>query len=177
MDEYSDVQFLERRRSPRYPCMGPAEILQSGRRLGWGTVKDISRGGCYIETAQPVPRGAEVQLRLTVAGTDLYVGAKVVANDPLVGMGLDFMVMPPEQGNKLAQIIEKITGPDLSLAVLQAERGEPNTVFRITQEAAPDILAKIIKRINEKGVLTRQELRDIVKSQQPPRLRVQDDVK
>jgi hypothetical protein len=87
------------------------------------------------------------------------------------------MVMPPEQGNKLAQIIEKITGPDLSLAVLQAERGEPNTVFRITQEAAPDILAKIIKRINEKGVLTRQELRDIVKSQQPPRLRVQDDVK
>ena len=29
-----------------------------------------------------------------------------------------------------------------------------------------DILAKIVELINEKGVLTRQELRDIVKSQQ-----------
>jgi hypothetical protein len=105
-----------------------------------------------------------VQLRLTIADTALYTGAKVVAADPLVGMGMDFMVVPPEQGNKLAQIIEKIKVPDLSLAVVQAERVEPNTVFRMTREAAPGILAEIIKRINVKGVLTRQELRDIVKA-------------
>jgi len=49
--------------------------------------------------------------------------------------------------------------------VLQAERTQPNIVFRITREAAPDILATIIKRINEKGALTRQDLLDIVKSQ------------
>jgi hypothetical protein len=36
----------------------------------------------------------------------------------------------------------------------------------VTRETAPDILLKIVERINEKGVLTRQELRDIVKSQQ-----------
>jgi hypothetical protein len=75
--------------------------------------------------------------------------------------------VPPDQGNKLAQIIEIITVPDLSRAVLQAERTHPNTAtFGITREAAPDILAKIVERINEKGVLTRQELREIVKSQQ-----------
>jgi hypothetical protein len=34
----------------------------------------------------------------------------------------------------------------------------------ITREAAPDILAIIIKRINEKGVLTKQDLLDIVKA-------------
>jgi len=79
---------------------------------------------------------------------------------------MEFMVVPPDQGNKLAQIIEKITVPDLSHAVLQAERMQPNTVFRITRETAPDILLKIVERINENGVLTRQELVDIVKSQQ-----------
>jgi len=111
-----------------------------------------------------LPLGTEVQLRLIIADTALYTSAKVVATDQLVGMGMDFMVVPPEQGNKLAQIIEKVAV--LDLAVLKADRMPPNTVFRITRETAPDILAKIVERINEKGVLTRQELRDIVKSQQ-----------
>jgi len=105
-----------------------------------------------------------VQLRLTVADTGLFIGAKVVCTD-VVGMGMEFRVVPPEQGNKLAQIVEKITVSDPSFAVLQAERTQPNIVFRITREAAPDILATIIKRINEKGALTRQDLLDIVKSQ------------
>jgi hypothetical protein len=110
-----------------------------------------------------LPSGTEVQLRLTIADTALYMGAKVVATDPLVGMRMDFIVLPPEQGTKLVQAIERLTVPDLSLAVLQAERTQSNTVFQITREAAPDILTKIVERINEKGVLTRQELRDIVK--------------
>ena len=163
MDERLNLQLLEHRRFPRYPCRGAAEILQSGRHSGQGTVSKISRGGCYIETARPLPLGTEVQLRLTVADIGLYIGAKVACTD-LVGMGMDFMVVPPEQGNKLAQTIEKVTGTDFSPAVLQAERTQPNTMFRITQKAAPDILAEIIKRINEKGVLTRQELLDIVKA-------------
>jgi len=78
---------------------------------------------------------------------------------------MEFMVVPPTQKNNLAQIIEEITVSDPSFAVLQAERTQPNIVFRITREAAPDILATIIKRINEKGALTRQDLLDIVKSQ------------
>ena len=164
MVESPDIQFLERRRFPRYACTGSAEIFQSGKRSGWGTVKGVSRGGCYIETTQLLPPGTEVQLRLTIADTALYTSAKVVATDQLVGMGMDFMVVPPEQGNKLAQIIEKVAV--LDLAVLKADRMPPNTVFRITRETAPDILAKIVELINEKGVLTRQELRDIVKSQQ-----------
>ena len=127
-------------------------------------MKGVSRGGCCIETTQLLPPGTEVQLRLIIADTALYTSAKVVVTDPLVGMGMDFMVVPPEQGNKLAQIIEKIAATDL--VVLQADRMPPNTVFRITRETAPDILAKIVELINEKGVLTRQELRDIVKSQQ-----------
>ena len=161
MVESPDMQFLERRRFPRYPCTGYAEILQSGRHLVRGAVNDISLGGCYIETAELLLPGTEVQLRLTIVDTALYIGAKIVAADPQVGMRMDFMVVPPEQGKKLARIIEKIKVPDF--AVLQAERVEPNTVFRITPETAPDILAEIIKRINQRGVLTRQELRDIVK--------------
>jgi len=165
MNERLNLQLLEHRRFPRYSCRGTAEILQSGRHSGKGTVSKISRGGCYVETAQPLPLGTEVQLRLTVANTGLFIGAKVVCTD-VVGMGMEFRVVPPEQGNKLAQIVEKITVPDGSPAVLQSEGTQPNTAtFRITRETAPNILAKIVERINQKGVLTRQELFDIFESQ------------
>ena len=77
---------------------------------------------------------------------------------------MEFMEMPPEQENRLAEIMREVTATDPSPALQQAERSEPNTVnFRITQEAAPDILDKIIKRVNEKGVLTKHEILDILK--------------
>jgi hypothetical protein len=139
-------------------------MLQSGSRVGWGTVCEISLGGCYIETDKPLPSGTEVQLRLTIANTKLFIGAKVVFDDPVAGMAIDFMVMPPEQRSKLAEIIEKIKASKPSLLGVQAEQVGRGHVFRFAREAAPDILEKIIKRIEENGVLTRRELVDIVKA-------------
>jgi hypothetical protein len=52
-------QLSDRRRFSRYPCPGAAEILLSGKRWGYGTVSEISRGGCYIGTINPLPTGAE----------------------------------------------------------------------------------------------------------------------
>jgi hypothetical protein len=114
MGEKSDTDFLDRRRFPRYPCTGDAEILQSGERWGWGTVSDISRGGCYIETMHPLPTGTEAQLRLVIAGIFLDISASVVSSDPMFGMGMDFLVVPTELWNKLPQIIEKVTGSTAS---------------------------------------------------------------
>jgi hypothetical protein len=112
-----------------------------------------------------LPVGAEAQLRLTIADILLSIGANAVAATPLVGMGMEFVGMTPEQENRLAQIMEEVTATDPSPALQQAERSEPNTAtVRITREAAPDILAKILKLVNEKEVLTRQEILDIVKS-------------
>jgi PilZ domain len=170
MAEISDSEQLNRRLSPRYPCMGAAEILQSGKRWGWGKVSDISRCGCYIETDHPLPNGTEAQLRLTIADMLLDICAKVVSTTPVVGMGMEFTAVPDEQENKFAQILHKITATDLSPAVQQAGHPQPRSAtIEITKEAAPGILAKIIKRINEKGVLTRQELIDIVKANKQER--------
>jgi hypothetical protein len=118
MREGSDM-FVERRRFPRYPCKGAAEVLvlQSGKSRRCGTVRDISSVGCYIETMYPLPTGAEAQLRFTIAGISMDIGANVVSSDPMVGMGMDFVVVPTEQGNKLPQIIAKVADVDLSPAV------------------------------------------------------------
>jgi Tfp pilus assembly protein PilZ len=156
---------LNKRRCSRHPCTGAVELLRDGKLSGWGKVSEISRTGCYVETDHPLPIGTEVQLRLTMAGTVLEIGANVVWITPQVGMGMHFEVMHPEEADKLSSVIEAITATDHSPAVPQAAHPAPSSAtIAITREAAPDILAKIIKYVNDKGVLTRQELMDIVKA-------------
>jgi hypothetical protein len=163
MTESSGSQQLDHRHSPRYTCAGQAEISQEGKRITWGRLTDISRGGCYIETERPLPCGADTQLRLTVAGASLDICAKVAGNTPLFGMGMQFVALSPEQDAKLAQIVNSIAASQAP-AGQQAQPSQPqSTTVQITREAAPAILAMIIKKINEKGVLTRQDLIDIVK--------------
>jgi hypothetical protein len=157
----------ERRVFPRHPCTGAADILLGGKRWGWGKVSDISRGGCYIETEHTLPIGTEVQLQLTIAGILLDAIGKVACTTSLVGMGLNFVGISPELETRLAQLIEKVTAPNRPPDAQKVERSQPGSpTLRITREAAPDILAKVIKRINEKGVLTRQEVVEIVKASQ-----------
>jgi hypothetical protein len=124
MGKDSDICFVDRRRFPRYPCTGDAEILQSGKHWGLGTVSDISRGGCYIETMHPLPVGTETQLRLTIAGIFLDICANVVSSDPMFGMGIDFVAVPTEQWNMLPQIIEKVINVDCSPAVQQNDSSQ-----------------------------------------------------
>jgi hypothetical protein len=162
MTESSGSQQLDHRHSPRYACTGEAEIFQEGKRVAWGKLTDISRSGCYIETERPLPCGADTQLRLTVAGALLEFCATVAGSTPLVGMGMGFVALSPEQDAKLAQIIKSIAA-SLSPAGQQAQPSPPHSAtVQITREAAPAILAMIIKKINEKGIVTRQDLIDIV---------------
>jgi hypothetical protein len=130
-------------------------------------LSDISRGGCYIETDNPLPIGVDAQLRLTIGDILLDIGARAVSITPTVGMGMEFIAAPQGQEDKLAKIMDNVTDIAPSPAVQQTEPSEPRrTAVHITREAAPDILARIIERINETGVLTRQELIRIVKSNQ-----------
>ena len=122
--------------------------------------------------SEALPLGTEVELRLTIAGVSLVIGARVVWTTPQVGMGMFFQEVSPEAESHLSQILEGSSATGSSAVAQQPEPPQqpasppqPSSAkVRITREAAPDILAKIIARVNEKGVLTRQELIEIVKA-------------
>jgi hypothetical protein len=82
----------------------------------------------------PLPIGAEAQLRFTLAGIFLDIGAKVVSSSPMCGMGMDFMVVAPEQWNKLPQIMAKVADVDLAPAV-QHNEASPEVAQPHTQAA------------------------------------------
>lgn len=153
-----------RRCFARFPCTGTVEMLQNGSPCGWGKVNDLSRCGCNLESVHPLPVGTEVQLRLTIAGSLLEIGARVVGTTPQVGMAMYFTFVPPEQEDELAQILEEISAIGRSSAAQQAEPPQPgNAPVQISQDAR--LLAKIAKRFDEKGVLTKEEFYDLLKNQ------------
>lgn len=160
-------ETLHRRNGQRHPCAGVVDILQDGKRTGWGKVTDISLSGCYIETVHPFTPGGEVILRLTIAGIELEVGARVVWTTPQVGMGMAFLIASADERIRIAEINDEIAATYAMPAVQAATDPQVGgAALHITKDAALEILPKIIQHINEKGAMTRQELIDLVKTMQ-----------
>ena len=168
---------LKRRSVPRYSCTGTVEIFQSERLVGWGTVSEIGRGGCYVETGQPLPVGSKVQLRLCLDSASLEIAAEVAWMTPQVGMGMRFEVAAPQIEQAVVHILSLVSGeghildggdsqyvPPVEFLLPQAANSPME--HGISPEAATGILARIIERVTESGSLSEQELMEIVRAGQ-----------
>lgn len=88
------MQQHERRRTPRYPFSAIAEIVdqQEDSRIE-SQVRDLSSGGCYVETPDPLPPGKNVMLEISSGNEFLETHATVAFCEASHGMGLCFGVM------------------------------------------------------------------------------------
>ncbi|MGC2696743.1 MAG: PilZ domain-containing protein [Candidatus Angelobacter sp.] len=85
------VEYTEKRRYPRYVCdTGVRVHPETGNAGYWGTVGDISLGGCYIFTFSPLPAGQVVTLAIKVNDKEINLAGKTVSSHPGVGMGIAF---------------------------------------------------------------------------------------
>lgn len=107
----NDATREGRRRMPRYACRGGGEVRQPGMKTAvWGSLTDISRTGCYLETLTTLPRNAKCELLLNVEGIEIKVGAEVRVSHPSMGMGLQFIEVEPEDQQKLEDLLTKLAG-------------------------------------------------------------------
>lgn len=141
----------------RYSCAGSAEMHYNEKSCS-GQLCDISTGGCSIKTPYAYPIGAGIRLLLMIAGTQLNLDARVVRIIPQTGVGVAFEGLSAEQEKQLERIIgdAKSAGP---LAAMQPA-GTPQSPVLFSRNA--ELLEEITKRVNEHGILTRQELMDMV---------------
>lgn len=95
------AEFTEKRRFPRYPCDTGVQI-RAGEASGgfWGTLSDISLGGCYVYTFSPLPLGQSVTLAIKANGVDISITGKTVSSHPGVGMGIAFDGFTQQDGEK-----------------------------------------------------------------------------
>ncbi len=85
------VEYKERRKYPRYACDTGVRIHpESGNAGYWGTVGDISLGGCYVFTFSPLPAGQAVTLAIKANDKEINIAGKTVSSHPGVGMGIAF---------------------------------------------------------------------------------------
>ena len=95
------VEFNEKRRYPRFPCDTGVRIHPEKSTAGyWGTLSDISAGGCYVYTFSPLPVGQVVTLIIKIGASEVEVGGKIVSSHPGVGMGVAFAGFVQQDGEQ-----------------------------------------------------------------------------
>ncbi|MGC2638968.1 MAG: PilZ domain-containing protein [Acidobacteriaceae bacterium] len=85
-----DAIGTERRSSPRFACAGDAEIVLPGGGLRFGgKIKDLSIGGCFLETNCRLERGTGVEIWMCAKGIPLRMAANLVVKRE-TGVGFRF---------------------------------------------------------------------------------------
>jgi hypothetical protein len=105
-------EYPEKRQNPRFVCEGGVEVRAAESRPFWGTMSDISLGGCYVQTFQPLPAGSVLQFLIKTEGIEMRGTAKVVAMHPGVGMALTFGEMAAPDRTRLTHLIAQLTAAD-----------------------------------------------------------------
>jgi c-di-GMP-binding flagellar brake protein YcgR len=101
---------MEKRRQPRFTSQFRSTI-SGGEREGQGRTRDLSAGGCMIETDFPVAVGTSFECRIYVPGLDwpLRIDEAQVRWVKADTFGIQFMKIQPEEEAKLKRVIVSLT--------------------------------------------------------------------
>lgn len=100
----------ERRRSPRFACSGRARIVSlpfNGGALS-GKILDLSLGGCYIETAQPLPCGTLVEVIVQVDASSFRALGQVKDSRDRSGAALEFLQLSAGGRDLLRELVAQL---------------------------------------------------------------------
>jgi hypothetical protein len=89
-DDYQ-VGSLERRESARFRCQNSVEIHTREGASFWGTLADLSLGGCYAEMSLPLQPGTKLKVGIWLGQTKAWAEAQVAHRTPGLGIGLKFV--------------------------------------------------------------------------------------
>src|SRR5438445_13123242 len=97
----------ERRRSPRYPIIADAEVIEiaSDTELSAKT-SDLSAGGCFLDMLNPSLEGTEIMVRITHENSTFTALGRVVFLFPNMGMGVMFTSVDAEHQEYLLKWLE-----------------------------------------------------------------------
>jgi hypothetical protein len=81
----------ERRRTPRYPFIASAELIEIRADVRIVTrVSELSLHGCYLDMMNPFPKSTRVLVKIT-AGDAYFEGkGEIVYSQPNMGAGVRF---------------------------------------------------------------------------------------
>lgn len=86
------IAYQERRRSPRYPFIASAELIEEKADVRIASrVSELSSNGCYLDMMNPFPTGTMVLVKIS-AGEDFFQAkSKIVYSQMNMGAGVGFL--------------------------------------------------------------------------------------
>jgi PilZ domain len=81
---------VERRKQARFRCHNPIEIhVRNGASL-WGTIADLSLGGCYVEMPIPLEPGTRLKVGIWIGPGKVWAEGEVAHRTRGLGLGIQF---------------------------------------------------------------------------------------
>ena len=119
----------DRRAMPRYQFQVDIEIAWNSNTV-WGRVRNISRGGMFIEVANPPEPGAKFSANLSL-NVPLRIIGLVRRTTPRYGIGVSFLI--PDQADQRrfeALLVALAHGSDPATAAAKPAEGNPDGPLR-----------------------------------------------
>ena len=103
--------YQEKRRTPRYPFIAAAEIIEatSGVQLN-SQVAELSLNGCYLDMLNTLPVNSQVTLKICADSECFEATATVIYAHQGLGMGLVFQDVSLKSGILLRRWLQKASG-------------------------------------------------------------------
>jgi hypothetical protein len=144
---------VERRVPARYAFSTGAVVVESRSKARMqARCSDLSVAGCYVDTLNPFPVGARVQLRLSCGQKSLETAARVCSSHMGMGMGLAFWELTPEQELVLGEWL----GGSGSAEPIQAA-GQPATP-KASDSPDRTLALRLIRLLRSKGALSQADV-------------------
>ena len=100
--------MTERRKHPRYHCQNSIEIHIHNGASFWGTVADLSLGGCYAEMAIPLPAGTKLKAAIWFGEAKAWSECEVAHSTPGFGVGIRFTQIAEPDLNGMRRFLESL---------------------------------------------------------------------
>jgi len=103
------ISVAERRTHPRFRSNNSVEIHVHGGASFWGTIADLSLGGCYVEMPIPLPPGTGLRIGIWIEQAKIEAEAEVTHITPGMGIGVNFTEISDAGRNQIRAFLEKLT--------------------------------------------------------------------
>jgi len=104
----SSPAIENRRRDPRFDCNGFANVvsLPSDGMFLQGLIRNVSRGGCFIETGLELPRGTLAEILARIDSSCFRALGQVRAIRQHSGIGVEFVRLSAGAKYMLSELVE-----------------------------------------------------------------------
>jgi hypothetical protein len=116
------VEIPEQRRTPRFLCQNSVELHTPEGASFWGTLSDLSLGGCYVEMAAPLDVGTKVKLGLWLDQSKIWAHARISHRTPGLGFGLQFIDISTADLEQIRRFLNSLA--DLARQPLREDSSE-----------------------------------------------------